>query len=70
MKLFDQYVVAMKETFSDPSPALAAYIHVLETVDPLNDAPDIDADFAARQARWEALTEDDRIACQAIVATL
>ncbi len=70
MKLFDQYVAAVKAHFPNPSPAMAAYIHGPDTLEKAADAVDIDAELADRQARWNALSEEEQIACQAIGATL
>lgn len=70
MKLFDQYLDAVKAQFPSPSAAMAAYIHGLETIDQAADVADINAELDARQARWEALSEEEQIACQAIAATL
>lgn len=68
MKLFDQYLEAVKVAFPDPSPAMAAYINGLETIEQDADQPDMG--MAVRAARWGALTEDEQIACQTIAATL
>jgi hypothetical protein len=70
MKLFDQYVEAVKAAFPNPSPAMARYITGLDTIEKAAEAVDIDVELADRRSRWEALTEEEQIACQSIAATL
>jgi hypothetical protein len=57
MKLFDQYVEAVKAAFPNPSPAMARYIDWPRYHWPkAAEAVDIDVELADRRSRWEALT--------------
>lgn len=69
MKIFDQYVDAVASKFSNPSPAMGAYIAGLRNIESESDL-DVDIQIATRQARWEALSDEEQIACQVIAATL
>jgi hypothetical protein len=70
MRIYDQYVEALRTNNPTPSPAMAAYINGLETIKAAVHADDLDTELAERQARWEALTEEEQIACQVLAATL
>jgi len=58
-----RYFAAVKAHFTAPSPAMAAYIAGF-------DHRETDAEPEAQQARWDALSEDERATCQAIVNAL